>query len=178
VLDPVSISMNKTIISLVALVVLAASLGYSHAGTEDAICKLVFDATAKGLTTPNHSYMKLHLPNVNGGKPADSETINTGKARYMRGADGKWAPSMSPQDNLDQMADNRKENQYACRFIRNETIDGVAASLYEIRGDTGLITKTWLSKSNGLPVHVINDAGSMHSEQRFVYGPVSVPQLN
>jgi hypothetical protein len=176
--DPVSISMNKTTLGLVALVLLTASLGSAHAGTEDATCKLVFDATAKGLTTPNHSYMKLSLPNVNGGKPADSETINTGKARYTRGADGKWTPSMSPQDNLDQMADNRKENQYTCRFIRDETVDGVAASLYEFRGDTGLITKTWLSKSNGLPVHVINDAGSMHSEQRFVYGPVSVPQLN
>jgi hypothetical protein len=176
--DPVSIPMNNTTLGLVALVVLTASLGSAHAGTEDATCKLVFDATAKGLTTPNHSYMKLSLPNVNGGKPADSETINTGKARYTRGADGKWTPSMSPQDNLDQMADNRKENQYTCRFIRDETVDGVAASLYEFRGDTGLITKTWLSKSNRLPVHVINDAGSMHSEQRFAYGPVSVPQLN
>ena len=170
--------MNKTTLGLFALVVLTASLGSARAGTEDATCKLVFDATAKGLTTPNHSYMKLSLPNVNGGKPADSETINTGKARYTRRADGKWTPSMSPQDNLDQMADNRKENQYTCRFIRDETVDGVAASLYEFREDSGLITKTWLSKSNGLPVHVINDAGGMHSEQRFVYGPVSVPQLN
>jgi hypothetical protein len=170
--------MNKSTLFLTALVVLIAGLGSAHAGTEDAICKLVFDATAKGLTTPNQSYMKLSLPSVNGGKPADSETINTGKARYTRGADGKWTPSMSVQDNLDQLTDNRKENQYTCRFIRDETVDGVAASLYEFRGDTGLITKTWLSKSNGLPVHVINDAGSMHSEQRFVYGPVSVPQQN
>ena len=174
--DPVPIYMNKTTLGLVALVVLTASLGSAHGGTEDATCKLVFDATAKGLTTPNHSYMKLSLPAVNGGKPADSETINTGKARYTRRADGGWTSSMSPQDNLDQMADNRKENQYTCRFIRDETVDGVAASLYETRGDTGLITKTWLSKSNGLPVHVINDVGSMHSETRYVYGPVSVPQ--
>jgi hypothetical protein len=113
---------------------------------------------------------------VNGGKPADSETINTGKVRYTRRADDEWTPSMSPQDNLDQMADNRKENQYTCRFLRDETVDGVAASLYETRGDTGLITKTWLSKSNGLPVHMINDAGTMHSDTRYAYGPVSVPQ--
>lgn len=170
--------MNKTTPSLVTLVILTASLGSAHAGTEDATCKLVFDATAKGLTTPNHSYMKLSLPNVNRGKPADSETINTGKARYTRGGDGKWTPSMTVRDNLDQLADNRKENQYTCRFIRDETVDGVAASLYEFRGDTGLTTKTWLSKSNGLPVHVINDAGSMHSETRYVYEPVSVPQQN
>jgi hypothetical protein len=176
--DPVSIPMNKTTLGLVALVVLTASLGSARAGTEDATCKLVFDATAKGLTTPNHSYMRLSLPTVNGGKPTDSVTINTGNARYTRGAEGKWTPSMSPQDNLDQMADNRKENQYTCRFIRDETVDGAAASLYEFRADTGLITKTWLSKSNGLPVHVINDAGSMHSDQRIVYGPVSVPPLN
>jgi hypothetical protein len=176
--DPVSIPMNKTTLGLVAFVVLTALLGSARAGTEDATCKLVFDATAKGLTTPNHAYMKLSLPNVSGGKPADSEIINTGNARFTRGADGKWTPSMSPRDNLDQMADNRKENQYTCRFIRDETVDGVAASLYEIRGDTGLITKTWLSKSNGLPVHVNNDVGSMHSETRYVYGPVSAPQLN
>jgi hypothetical protein len=169
--------MNKTTLHLVALVVLSASLGSAHAGTEDATCKLVFDATAKGLTAPNHSYMKTSLPNVNGGKPADSEFINTGKARYMKQDDGTWAAASSSQEELDQMADNREENQYTCRFIRDESIDGVAASLYEFRADTGLITKTWLSKSNGLPVRVIIGTRGMGFEERIVYGPVIAPPL-
>jgi hypothetical protein len=168
--------MSRAIVYLTGLVLMTASLGCAHAATEDATCKLVFDATARGLTTPNHSYMKLSLPNVDGGKPADSETINTGKARYTRGAGGKWRNSMSPQDTLDQMADNRRDNQYSCHFVRDETVDGVAARLYEIREEEGLVTKTWLSKSDGLPIHVVNDAGGMHSETRYVYGPVSAPQ--
>jgi hypothetical protein len=170
--------MNKSPLGLVALFVLIAGLGSAHARTEDATCKLAFDATAKGLTTPNHTYMKTSLPNVNGGKPADSEFINTGKARYRKQDDGTWVAASSPQVELDQMADNRKENRYTCRFIRDESIDGVAASLYEFRSDTGLITKTWLSKSDGLPVHVIIGTGSIGFEERIVYGPVSVPQHN
>ena len=69
--------MNKTTFGLAILVVLlSAGLGSAHAG-EDATCKLVYDALAKGLMTPNHAYMKLSLPGVNGGKPADSEIINS-----------------------------------------------------------------------------------------------------
>jgi hypothetical protein len=169
--------MNKSTLGLVALVGLTACLGFAHAGTEDATCKLVFEATAKSLTTPNHLYMKTSLPKVNDGKPADSEFINTGKARYRKQDDGTWVAASSPQDELDQMADNRKENQYICRFIRGESIDGVAASLYEFRSDTGLITKTWLSKSNGLPVHVIIGTGGIGFEERIVYGPVTAPPV-
>jgi len=64
--------MNNTTLGLVALGVLTASLGSAHAGTEDATCKLVSNAAAKNLMTPNHSYMKLSRPNVNGGRPVDS----------------------------------------------------------------------------------------------------------
>jgi hypothetical protein len=58
---PVDILMNKTTYGLVAHVVLTAGLGSGHALSEDATCKLVFDATEKSLTTPNHSYVKLSL---------------------------------------------------------------------------------------------------------------------
>ena len=173
----VLIRMNKATLGLVALVVLTAGISCAHAG-EDAMCKLVYDAIAKGMTTPNRSYMKLSLPAVNGGKPADSEIINTGKARYTRRADGKWASSMSTQEVLDQMTENRRDNESTCRFIRDETIDGGSASLYETKEDTAMTSKIWLSKSNGLPVHVITDSGGMHSETRYVYGPVSAPPLN
>jgi hypothetical protein len=169
--------MNTTTLRLVALFVLTAGISCAHAG-EDATCKLVYDAMAKGITTPNHSYMKLSLPAVNGGKPADSEIINTGKARYMRRAAGKWASSMSTQEMLDQMTENRRDNESTCRFIRDETIDGVSASLYETKEDTAMTSKIWLSKSNELPVHVITDSGGMHSETRYVYGPISAPPPN
>jgi hypothetical protein len=169
--------MNKTTLGLVALLFLVAGIISAHAG-EDATCRLVYDASAKGITTPNHSYMKMSLPAVNGGKPADSEIINTGKKRYTRRADGKWGPSMSTQEVLDQMTENRRDNESICRFIRDETIDGLSASLYETKEDTAMTSKIWLSKSNGLPVHVIIDSGGMHSETRYVYGLVSAPPLN
>jgi hypothetical protein len=169
--------MNTTTLGLVGLVVLTVGISCAHAG-EDATCKLVYDAIAKGMTTPNHSYMKLSLPAVNGGKPADSEIINTGKARYTSRAAGKWASSMSTQEVLDQMTENRRDNESTCRLIRDETIDGVSASLYETKEDTELTSKIWLSKSNGLPVHVITDSGGMHSETRYVNAIRSIAPLH
>ena len=85
---------------------------------------------------------------------------------------------MSTQEVLDQMTENRKDNESTCHLVRDETIDGVPARLYEAKEDTETSSKIWLSNSNGLPVHVIVDSGGMHSDTRYVYGAVSAPPLN
>jgi hypothetical protein len=184
------IYMNKTtrrtlsgirIRAIGALVVIAGFGWISAEAAEDTTCKLVIDAMAKAVLTPNHQYMTLKLDALNGGKPQDSEIIDTGKATYIR-HDGKWKPSISPQSMLDQMNENRKNAKTTCHFVRDEAIDGSNASLYTVHEDSpdggAADSKIWLAKANALPIHVSLDMEGMHSESRYVYGAVSVPSLN
>jgi hypothetical protein len=161
-----------------AMLIALAGFGWSSANAgEDATCKLVFDAMAKAMLTPNHQYISLKMQALNGGKPADSEIINTGKATYIQ-HDGKWKPAVSAQAMLDQMSENRKDAKSTCHFVRDEAIDGVSASLYAVHEAEGPDSKIWLAKTNGLPVHITMDTEGMHSDARYIYGAVSAPALN
>jgi hypothetical protein len=168
----------KAILALIAI----AGFGWTCAGAgEDATCKLVIDAMAKAVLTPNHQYMTLKVEALDGGKPMESEIIDTGKATYLK-HDGKWKPGVSVQAMLDQMNENRKNAKTICQFVRDEAIDGVSASLYTVREDdpdSGSIdSKVWLAKANGLPIHVALAMEGTHSESRYVYGAVSAPAIN
>lgn len=162
-----------------ALVALAFTSSSSFA--EDAVCKLVFDAMAKTVLTPNHQYTTVRMPALNGGKPQNGEIISTGKATYIQ-HDGKWKSSVSPQAMLDQMNENRKNSKTTCHFVRDESIDGANASLYAVHEenpDSGSVdSKVWLAKANGLVAHLALELEEMHTESRYVYGAVSAPPLN
>jgi hypothetical protein len=163
-------------------VAVMGGLGWSCANAaEDPTCKLVFDAMAKAVLTANHQYLALKMDALNGGKPRNSEIINTGKASYIK-SDGKWKPSVPPQAMLEQMVENRKNAKSTCHLVRDESIDGSPASLYAVRegssDDSPTDSKVWLAKANGLPIHVEMDMEGMHSETRYVYGAVSAPPLN
>jgi hypothetical protein len=171
---------SRSIIRFKACAVLIAIAGFgwswANAG-EDTTCKLVFDALAKATLTPNHQYIALKMEALNGGKPGNSEIINTGKATYIQ-HDGMWKTGVSAQAMLDQMNENRKDAKSSCHYVRDEAVDGVSATLYAVHEDEGPDSKIWLGKANGLPVHVTMDMEGMHSDARYVYGAVSVPALN
>jgi hypothetical protein len=145
-----------------------------NAGAAD--CKAVFDAMLRVATTPHHTYTTL--PGVmTGGKPRQSESINTGKAIFLL-TEGKWKPSMiTPQQTVEIEQDNIKNNKTACRVVRDESVDGVSAILYVIReGEEGEATESqiWISKSSGLPVHVKSDM----LDSRYVYSGIVAPAVN
>jgi hypothetical protein len=144
------------------------------AGASD--CKAVFDAMLRVATTPHHTYTTV--PGVmTGGKPMQTESINTGKAIFLLTA-GKWKPSMvTPQQTLEIEQDNIKTNKTACRVVRDESVDGVGATLYAVREDPdGDATESqiWISKSSGLPVHVKSDM----LDSRYVYSGIVAPAVN
>jgi hypothetical protein len=172
--------MNK-ILRAVAVVVIAGFGFASVHAAEDATCKLVFDAMAKTILTPNHQYMMLKMDALDRGKPQNSEIIDTGKATYIL-HDGKWTPSLTPQETLDHMNENRKNTKSTCHFVRDETVDGVSASLYTVHEDNpdsdSVDSKVWFAKASGLLVHVAMDMEGMHSESRYAFGAVSAPPLN
>jgi hypothetical protein len=176
---PVLVIMNRITMATLALI---AGFGWASANAgEDATCKLVFDAMAKAVLTPNHQYMTLKIDAIDGGKPRVSEIIDTGKATFM-GHDGKWKPGVPAQAMLDQMNENRRNAKTTCRFVRDEAVDGANASLYTVReedSDSGSTdSKVWLAKATGLPIHVVLEMEGTHSESRYVYGAVSAPPLN
>jgi hypothetical protein len=169
----------KTFMSLFALAALAFT---SSSFAEDAACKLVLDAVEHGTVAPSHGYSVRKIDALNGGKPESSESINTGKDFYLKSHD-KWQKSrFSPQQMQQQMGENRKNSKTTCRFVHDEVVDGVSASLYTVHEDnqdSGLVdSKIWIGKSGGLPVRIVLEMEGVHSESRFVYGPVSAPAVN
>lgn len=153
---------------------------------EDAVCKTVFDAMTRTITTPNHQYMSS-TRGANGGKPTASETINTGKARYIQFG-GRWkASAITADEELKQSNENREHNKSTCRFVHDESIDGTNAALYSVHVVTEYgtnDTQVWISKTSGLPVHQKIDidvgagaAGKTRMDVRFEYSGVAAPAL-
>jgi hypothetical protein len=169
----------KSLMSLYALAALAFS---SSSVAEDAVCKLVLDAVERSTATPSHGYSVRTMDALNAGKPENTESINTGKDLYLKARD-KWQKSLlSPRQVQEQMAENRKDSKTTCHFVRDETVDGVSASLYTVHEDNedsgSIDSKIWITKSGGLPARIVLDMEGTHNESRYVYGPVNAPAVN
>jgi hypothetical protein len=105
------------------------------------------------------------------------EEIYDGKTIYSR-ISGKWSVSrLTPQNLIDQERENEQAGKAVCSVVRDETIDGVSATLYSLRaerdGDT-TNEQIWISKVTALPVHVKTDAPS---DTRYVFSGISAPNV-
>jgi hypothetical protein len=162
---------------------LLACAGAPSAIAEDAVCTRVFDSMIRVIKTPNHTYMSQSTA-ANGGKVTKSEAINTGKARYLL-IDGKWmASKITPEDELQQSDENRKNMKSTCRLIRDESVDGVSATLYSTHSETEYgvnDSQVWISKASSLPlrqqidIDVGGSMGKSHTDVRFDYSNVAAP---
>lgn len=144
------------------------------AGAAD--CKAVYEAMLRVATTPHHTYTTLPAVTT-GGKPRQSQSINTGKAIFLL-TEGKWKPSMlTPQQTVEIEQDNIKNNKTSCRVVREESVDGVNAILYVVREDEdgeASESQIWISKASGLPVHAKSDM----FDTRYEYSGVVAPAVN
>jgi hypothetical protein len=142
---------------------------------QDTSCQPVFNAALRAATTPHHSYTTMKAAVA--GMPTTAESIYDGKNNYFQ-YEGKWKLSpLTPKDMVAQEQDNIKNTKSTCRLLREETIDGVSAILFstheERDGDT-TDGQVWLSKSDGLLVHVRMAEGA---DTRYVYSGVTTPAL-
>jgi hypothetical protein len=146
-------------------------------------CQPVYNAIAKIVTTPSHSYSTQTAPLVNG-QQRKVETIYVQGKTYML-ARGKWMVSpATPNDVLQQELENEKQGKSTCQFVRNESFNGEAAGVYSMRRETeignedGLI---WISKTSGLALKKEVDMeyggklGKMHLIARYEYSNVKPP---
>jgi hypothetical protein len=143
---------------------------------EDTGCKAVFEALLRVATTPYHLYGRSQSP-VPGGKPQLSETINTGKARYLL-IDGRWVISKLTSEQMAAFEeDTIKNNKTVCHLVRDESIDGVRATLYTVhegQDANAIDEQLWISKLNGLPAHQTSQQG----DYRYEYSDVAAPTVH
>jgi hypothetical protein len=127
----------------------------------------------RAATTPHHSFTTLSVA----GKSMVSESINDGKKIYILNA-GKWRVSpMTPQNLVDQEKENIQIGKSVRSVVRDESIDGVSATLYSTReeGEGGATNgQIWISKATGLPVHVKIDTPAA---TRYVFSGISAPHV-
>jgi len=146
-------------------------------------CQPVYNALAKIVTTPSHSYSTQTAPLVNG-QQRKVETIYVQGKTYML-ARGKWMVSpATPNDVLQQELENEKQGKSTCEFVRNESVNGEAAAVYSMRRETEIANEDgliWISKTSGLALKKEVDmeyggkVGKMHLIARYEYSNVKPP---
>ena len=145
-------------------------------------CQPAFDALTKTATTPNHSYTTNTA--VNGSKPVEGETIFASGQKYIR-ARGKWMRiPVTSQDVLDQEKEKELHGKSTCQFLRQESVNGEAATLYSMHREYNEVkedSQMWVSRGTGLLLRVEEDVDNRgnkvkdHRSTRFEYGDIRPP---
>jgi hypothetical protein len=150
----------------------------ARAQKDMASCKVVFEAGQKEISTPNHSYITM---NLGPGAPTMSESITTGRVRYLR-VDGKWMRSpITPQEELTRTQSNiRDAKAYSCHKVRTESVSGITATVYSVHSVTEAGTvdsQVWIANGTGLPLREESQLGDVGSRisTRFDYADVRPP---
>jgi hypothetical protein len=154
----------------------------------DPSCKSLGDVTTKYLTVPTHVYTTEDGA-YTGGKPRNVETIYLIDKAYVQ-VNGKWRESpITPKMMLKNMKEARadadkdvKDSHSTCQMVRDEAINGEAATLYSSHTETKELkadSQIWISKSRGLPLKMEETsdtgAGKNHRVSRFEYTNVQPP---
>jgi hypothetical protein len=138
-------------------------------------CKLVLDAMTKLFDTPTHLYVTMDI----GGKPQTFESIYSGGKVYAK-YEGKWSAGSTTQEIKELAEKNRQNNKMTCHYLNDEPVSGEITAVYsmhEVSPKATTDSKTWISKSKGLPLRSESDmdGGKSHISMRYEYGNVKPP---
>jgi outer membrane lipoprotein-sorting protein len=148
---------------------------------------MLVDVMTKTLQTPSHTYLSV-VDTSPGGKTTNSETIFDGNKIYVKVATGTaasgWAPSELSQQKGAEITVSmvRDAKVDACTRVRDETIDGTAAVLYNFHlqnEDSQGEAQMWISKTQGvmLRYEAVSPADQMRISMRYVFTDVHAPQV-
>jgi outer membrane lipoprotein-sorting protein len=146
-------------------------------------CSALFAAMNKVITMPTHLY-STEVAGYNKNVPENSEMIYSGGSIYIL-VKGKWTRStMTSAQMVAQQQENERTQKATCQHVRDESVNGEAASVYQAHtdsdGDKSDAT-VWVSKSRGVPLKEEVDldvggaAGKSHRTVRFDYNNVKPP---
>lgn len=99
--------------------------------------------------------------------------------------DGSWQRrDFSPQKEVADLREAAQSSHIACKYLRDESVDGEAAAVYVARDDqegSSVNSQDWISKSRNLPLKQTMDIdvggkfGKSHHEVRIDYSDVRAP---
>ncbi|HEV3329935.1 MAG TPA: hypothetical protein VG096_03070 [Bryobacteraceae bacterium] len=137
-------------------------------------CKVVLDAMTKAIDTPNHTYTTTNMSGVT----QTVESISTGGTIYAK-VNGKWSAGTTTKEMKAITEKNRQTNKPTCRYLNDEPVNGEMAAVYTLHNGSPTVTdsKTWISKTKGLPLRSETDldSGKNHISTRYEYGNVKPP---
>jgi hypothetical protein len=175
----------RGMIVVAGLLVMVAGAGVARG---DDGCKALYDALNKVVVTPTHIYMTT-VAGYNKNVPRNSEMIYAGGpngAIYVLTA-GKWTRTkMTSADMTSKQEENRRTDKSTCHAVRDEGVNGEAATVYVTHSDTEEAKSdatVWVSKSKGLPLKEEMDMdvggtmGKSHMSMRYEYGNVKPPAV-
>jgi len=149
-------------------------------------CETIAAAAGKIWSLPVHIYM-TETAAYRKNQPKTSESIYTGGADgaiYVL-VNGKWTRSPVTTGQLKAGQDDAREKAgQSCRYLRDEAVNGEAASVYSTHHDgDGFKSDVtiWISKSRNVPLRSESDmdvggaAGKSHTSMRYDYSNVQAP---
>ena len=166
-----------TAISLATTVLCAAS---AEAQTLSPECQAMMDAGAKQFSVPSHAFMSS-----TGISSAltQSEMINVNGVTYAM-VNGTWMKSPVSVEQLIQQgqAQVASAKSHTCQLMPDETVDGVAATVYTSHTETATgvtDSRVWIAKATGLPlkseIDMTMGARKSHTSVRYEYNNVTAP---
>lgn len=173
-------------VRLLGAAIIALLLARPSIGAQASNCAAVKAAMVKMLETPYHAYL-LDSANtdavLHGGKPTNGEVISAGGSMYVLHK-GKWFKSPVSMAEMKQAQDTTSEAKKTCSHVRDERVNGEAASVWRthVVNDMGTIdTDMWISKSRGVVLEsssltdVGGKLGKSRSIARYDYANVRPP---
>jgi hypothetical protein len=160
--------------ALMSFVVFAMAAIFSLgalANAQNADCKILYDAAVLQARTPSHIYSTMTGSSGN----VSMETISTNDSIYMK-VGNQWKKSAySPQEEAKEAAD-RGRSYTDCQHIGDEAVNGEAAGIYtEVKKESEMTGKVWISKKRGLPLKGDVTTGGGHISIRYDYDNIRPP---
>ena len=170
---------------LLVLPVSLLFLAASPALAADATCKVVADANLKVYSIPAHIYSTEEAAYTHG-KIRTSERIYLNNKTYVSIA-GKWTVATGTPKQLAASHEGAAVDSptAVCRLVREESVDGQAATLYTIHEEiegAKVDSQIWISKSRGTPLKLDTQTdlggarGKVHRTMRYEYTNVHAPE--
>ena len=172
-------TLRGALLAAAATAAMALAALPSFAGEAD--CRTVRTAFAKAVDTPLHMVKTQTSPVLK--TPMRIERIYAGGAIYEPIPGGWQRSDTTLQEEKRHVEDAyRQAKVVACRYVRDEPVNGEAAAVYsehvEMSGST-LDGSIWISKSRGLPlrqeVEVVSRGQKGHQSTTWDYDHVQVP---
>lgn len=161
----------------------------SRAGALDSACQVLIDAQIAAVKIPYRAHATIKRSSADSRSPAgksfgmdkttQEDIVFTGEALYIRiqGKDWRKVPETA-EENVDEIRRKAQTSKATCARGGDESVDGEAAAVYSMHEvtESGTVdSKSWISRSRGLPLRMDVTTSGGTTTIRYEYGNVQPP---